>query len=180
MGRIATLMSLDVRQHTGQDLEPEVFFIPEAVGPALDHPDLVVQALDKAEGDLVLREAVSGDSLPMTFDQLGEVFIGLETLPLERGRPVIEEASGPTFSRVVPELTEGLFEQVGRVEALVCLQKGLQGLFPGQRHRFSRWERSVYFWPLMKRRLRPETRAYSLLRTLSKASPKCRMTSNLS
>jgi hypothetical protein len=49
----------------------------------LDHPDLVVQALDKAEGDLVLWEAVSGDSIPMTFDQLGEVFKGFQTLPLE-------------------------------------------------------------------------------------------------
>src|SRR6266576_2494737 len=32
------------------------------------------------------------------------------------------------------------------------------------RVRFSRWASSVFFWPLMNRRSRPDTRAYSLLR----------------
>src|SRR5262249_25551229 len=38
--------------------------------------------------------------------------------------------------------------------------------------RFSRRERSVYFCPLMKRRSRPERRAYPLFRTSSSAPPK--------
>src|SRR5712691_8971838 len=44
----------------------------------------------------------------------------------------------------------------------------------------SRWASKVYFCPLMnRRRCRPDTRAYSLLRTGSSASPRCRSTWNL-
>ncbi len=46
--------------------------------------------------------------------------------------------------------------------------------------RFSWLESSVYFWPLMKRRPLPESLAYSLLRTVSRASPRWRSTWNLS
>jgi hypothetical protein len=57
------MSSSDVGQHRCEDLEPEVPFVPKAMGPALDHPDLVGQPLDEVEGDLALREAVSGDPL---------------------------------------------------------------------------------------------------------------------
>ena len=30
------------RQHAGEDFEPKVIFVAQAVGAALDHPDLVV------------------------------------------------------------------------------------------------------------------------------------------
>src|SRR3954469_3814227 len=46
--------------------------------------------------------------------------------------------------------------------------------------RLARRDSDVYFWPLMNRRSFPESRAYSLFRTLSKASFKCLRMWNLS
>jgi len=46
--------------------------------------DLVVEALDKAERDLVLRFAVGGNPVPMAVNHLGELLVRLEALPLER------------------------------------------------------------------------------------------------
>jgi len=57
---------LQRRQHAGENLEPQIFFVAQAVGAALDHPDLVVKPLDEAERDLVLEPAVGGDPVPMT------------------------------------------------------------------------------------------------------------------
>ncbi len=54
------------RQHVGENLEPEVLFVPEPVRAALEDAALVVQPLDEAEGDLVLRAAVGRDSLPVS------------------------------------------------------------------------------------------------------------------
>jgi hypothetical protein len=48
-------------QHAGENLEPQIFFVAQAVGAALDHPDLVVEPLDEAERDLVLQLTVGGD-----------------------------------------------------------------------------------------------------------------------
>ena len=53
------------RQHAGQDFEPQVIFVRQAVGAALDHSDLVVEPFDKAERDLVFRPAVGGNAVPM-------------------------------------------------------------------------------------------------------------------
>jgi hypothetical protein len=33
-------------QHAGENLEPQIFFVAQAVGAALDHTDLVVEPLD--------------------------------------------------------------------------------------------------------------------------------------
>jgi hypothetical protein len=41
---------------------------------------------------------------PTTLDHLGELLEWLETLPLQRSAPVVEETTGPTFSLVIPEL----------------------------------------------------------------------------
>src|SRR3990172_2329139 len=98
------------------------------VGAALDHADLVVQALDEAECDLVLRLAVGGDAVPVALDHLRELLEGLEPLPLERGAPVLEEAPRPGLALIAPELTEGFLEQVGRVQALVRGEQELQAL----------------------------------------------------
>jgi hypothetical protein len=51
----------------------------------------------------------------MTIDHLGELLVGLESLPLQRCAPVFEEPPRP----LAPELTEGLLEQVGGVQSLV-------------------------------------------------------------
>ena len=62
---------------------------------------------------------------------------------------------------------------------LFAASRSLSDLRPS-RVKFSRFESRVYFCPLMKRRCFPVNRAYSLLRTLSKASPRWRSTWNLS
>jgi len=47
---------------------------------------------------------------PMTINHLGELLVGLEPPPLERGAPILEEAPCPTLILVPPELTERLLE----------------------------------------------------------------------
>src|ERR1700687_6116872 len=108
----------------------KLVLVPEAVGSPLNDADLGVQALDKAERHLVLRLAVGGDAVPVTLDHLGEGLVGFETLPLEGAAPVLEEPASPAFPPVVPELSEGLLEHIGGVEALVGGQEGLQRLAP--------------------------------------------------
>jgi hypothetical protein len=58
--------ALQRRQHAGENLEPRIFFVAQAVGAALDHPDLVVEPLDEAERDLVLKPAVGRDPVPLS------------------------------------------------------------------------------------------------------------------
>src|SRR6185437_3558985 len=116
------------RQHGREDLEPKVLLIAKPVGASLDDADLVVESLDEAECHLVFRFAVSRDPLPVALDHGGELLVGLEALPSESGAPVIEEAASPAFPLVVPELAEGLFQQVRRVEPLVRSQEQLQRL----------------------------------------------------
>lgn len=61
----------------------------------------------------------------MTFDHGCELFEGFKSLPAQTALPVIEEASRPAFTSVVPELAEGLLEQVGGVEPLVGREQRL-------------------------------------------------------
>src|SRR5712691_9849324 len=114
-------------QHAGENLEPEVLFIAEPIGAALEDTDLVVQPLDEPERDLVLWAAVGGDPLPVLRNHRGELLIGPEALPLEPRPPVLEEAPRPALAVVAPQLPKGLFEQIGRVEPLVCGEQGLEG-----------------------------------------------------
>src|SRR5438552_19124434 len=55
----------------------------------------------------------------MTINHCGELFVGLESLPLERRSPVLEEAPRPALPLVIPELPEGFLEQVSGVQSLV-------------------------------------------------------------
>jgi len=48
----------DRRQHAGEDLETEALLVAEPVRAALEDADLVVQPLDEAERDFVVRPAV--------------------------------------------------------------------------------------------------------------------------
>ena len=54
------------------------------------YADLVVEALDEYERNLVLGSAVSGDAIPMTVDYLGEPLIGCDSLPRQARSPVLE------------------------------------------------------------------------------------------
>src|SRR5438105_1092897 len=100
----------------------------QSVGAALNHTDLVVQTLDKPEGDLVVGMTVRSNSIPMPVDQLGELLVRLQALPLQLSAPVFEELTGPGLAGVVPQLREGLLEQVGGVQALVGRQQQLEVL----------------------------------------------------
>src|SRR5439155_13614814 len=96
------------------------------VRATLEDPDFVVQSLDEAERDLVVRVAVGGDPIPVSVNHRGELLVGPQALPLEGGPPVLEEAARPALAAVVPELAERLFEEVGRVQPLVGGQQGLE------------------------------------------------------
>jgi hypothetical protein len=86
---------------------------------------------------------VSGDTVPVAVDHLGELLVGIEALPLERRPPVLEEPTSPAFLLVVPELTERLLEQVRDVESLVGGQERLEGPSSGlERSRITRPPRS--------------------------------------
>src|SRR6266852_2068931 len=114
------------RQHAGEDLESQVLFVAEPVGATLEHADLVVQPLDEAERDLVLRAAIGRDPIPVPVNHRGELLVGLQALPLEGRPPVLEEAARPTLPAIVPELAERFLEQVGGVQPLVGGEQGLE------------------------------------------------------
>ena len=121
------------RQHAGEDFQTEVLFVAQPVCSSLDDADFVVEPFDEAQRDFVLRFAVSGDAIPVTINHVGELLVGLQSLPLERCAPVFEEAPRPALVLVAPELAKGLLEQVGGVEALVGLQQSPQCLSSLQR-----------------------------------------------
>src|SRR5271166_5164362 len=65
----------------------------------------------------------------MTLDHLRKCLVGFQALPFQLGAPVLEELPCPGLAVVVPELTEGFFQQVSGVEALVGGQQEPQ-VFP--------------------------------------------------
>jgi len=80
------------QQHAGEDLPAKVFLVAE-VRAALEDADLVVQALDEPEGDLVVGAAVRRDPVPVPVNHRGELLVGSQALPFEGGWPVLEEAA---------------------------------------------------------------------------------------
>ena len=66
-----------LRQKGGQNLESEILLIPIAVGAPLNHPDLIIQPLDKTEFHLVAGLAARHDAVPVLLDQGGELLKGL-------------------------------------------------------------------------------------------------------
>ena len=60
---------------------------------------LLIETLDEAERDLVLGPVISGDSIPMAINRLGELLVRFEPLPLQTCAPVLEEALCPKPSR---------------------------------------------------------------------------------
>ena len=59
----------------------------------------------------------------MPIDHLRKLLVGCEPLPLQARAPVLEEATRPALALVAPELTEGLPEQIGRIQPLVGRQQ---------------------------------------------------------
>ncbi len=68
----------------------------------------------------------------MSINHFGEILKRFESLPLQTRTPVLEESPRPTLALVVPELTEGLLEQLRRVQALVGREQRLEGLLAFQ------------------------------------------------
>jgi len=77
--------------------------------------------------------AIGSDPLPVALDHRGEAFERLEPLPFERRAPVLEESPGPGVAVGAPQLTEGLREQAGRVQALVGGEQKRETLRPLER-----------------------------------------------
>src|SRR3990170_7367607 len=71
--RVRSTHGLELREHAGENLQPQVLFVAQAVGATLDDADLVVESLDESERHLVLRLAVGGDPIPMALDHFGEL-----------------------------------------------------------------------------------------------------------
>src|SRR6266849_4505494 len=109
-----------------ENIEAEIFVASQTVCSSLEDADFVVEAFDEAERDLVFGFAIGGDTVPVAIDHVGEALVGAEALPFEAGSPIVEEAPRPALAPVVPELAEGLLEDVGSVEALVGGQQNLE------------------------------------------------------
>ena len=80
----------------------------------------------------------------MSINHLGEFFVRFEPLPLEAGAPVVEEAPRPRFAFVVPQLPEGLLEQVSRVQPLVGRQQQFERLLAFQGEVLSVGQQGVF------------------------------------
>ena len=102
-----------LRQEGGQNLEPDVLLIPIAIGAPLNHANLVIQALDEPELDLVAGCAIRHDAVPVPFDQDRELLKRSEPLPFELLLPAGKELARPAFPAVGPELAKLFFEQIG-------------------------------------------------------------------
>ncbi len=104
----------------------EVVLVPEPVAAALDHTDLVVHPLDKAERYFVLRPAIGSDAFPVPLHQLRKLLEGTEPLPAQGAAPPVEELPCPHLAPIIPELGELLLQDVGRVEPLVGCKERLE------------------------------------------------------
>ena len=72
-------------------LELEIFHVSDAIRPALNHPDFVVETLHESKRDFVMGTTVTDDALPMALDQLGKLLVRRKAAPLELRLPVVEE-----------------------------------------------------------------------------------------
>ena len=121
-------MILDRLKHASENLQAQVFFIAEAITSSLDHTNLVVQAFHKTKGYLVLGLTIRCDTIPVIRDHQGKLFVGSQTLPLQRIAPVLEEPSGPALGLVVPKLSKRFLEHVSGIEPAVGLKQQPQAV----------------------------------------------------
>lgn len=83
------------RQHTGEYLQAQIFFVAQPVGTSLKDPDLVVQALDETKSDLVHWLTVGGNAIPMSVDHLSKLLVRFQPLLLQARPPILEEPPRP-------------------------------------------------------------------------------------
>lgn len=67
---------LKERNHTNEDLQPQVFFGAQVVYAAHDVTDLVVRAPDKFGRDFVPEFAIGDDSVTMVSNRVGVLLVG--------------------------------------------------------------------------------------------------------
>lgn len=119
--RVGALSSFP-RQEIGQHLEPEILLTSIAIGALLNHPNLVIQALDEARLTL-LRGVQYAATRPVLLNQSGTLLEGPEPLPFELLLPAGKKLADPAFAVRDPESPELLREQVGGGQALVGPQQ---------------------------------------------------------
>ena len=92
----------DLGEHAGEDLQAKILFVPEAIRPTLDDPDLGVDPLDEPQRELLLGLAVRRDPTPVPLHHRGELLEGLEPLPFQRFLPVV--AGAVSFSLLLASI----------------------------------------------------------------------------
>lgn len=92
----------------------------------MNHANLVLQAIDEAQLDLVAGRALRREARLVPFDQGGKLLEGPEPLPFELPLPAGKKLAGPALAARGPELPELLFEQGGGGQALVGPQQFLK------------------------------------------------------
>jgi len=106
--------------------------ISNAVSPALNDADLVVETLHESERDFVVGMAVTDNAVPVVFDHVGEFLKGRQSAPSQLRFPVVEKFQGTSRIFVIPELPEGFFEQIGLLDPPVGLEEKPQSPAPIQ------------------------------------------------
>ena len=104
----------------------EVILITQPVTPTLNDSNLVVEPFDESQGHFVLGLTVRGDPRPVPLDQLRELLERFQSLPSQRGAPLVEELARPRLPAICPELTKLLLQHVRGVESLVGRQQCLE------------------------------------------------------
>jgi hypothetical protein len=79
------LISYRVEQ-AGENFEAQILLVAQAVAPSLNDADLVVHALDKSQGDLILRLTVARDAVPVPVDHLGKFSEGVRRCHFSEAR----------------------------------------------------------------------------------------------
>jgi len=64
--------------------------------------------------------------VPRALDHRGKALVRVEALPLEALFPALEEGAGVELALVVPELAEGLLQQIRSVQPAIGLEELLQ------------------------------------------------------
>ena len=68
-----------------------------------------------------------GNAVPMGFNHLGKLSVWFQTRPFQTVFLALEEGTSTAFGTVVPELSEGFLEVVGRVQTPISLEQFFKG-----------------------------------------------------
>ena len=103
------------RKESRNDFQPEIRLLATVIVPLLYRPDFVVDIFNCSSTEFVPGMTISANAVPVRLDQLRELQVGLQPLPIQAFFPALNESQRAVFAAIVPELFEALFENVGRV-----------------------------------------------------------------